>query len=54
MAKDFYVYTVEHRCYKVTGAKNRKEANTIVKQGDLSPKDSRLKIEQMGDFEIVA
>lgn len=53
MAKDFYVYTVEHRCYKVR-AKNRKEANTLVKQGDLSPKDSRLKIEQMGDFEIVA
>lgn len=54
MAKDYLVYTVEHKCYKVTGAKTLREAKEIVKSGDLAPKDNRLSIDTMGDFEIVA
>ena len=55
MAKDkkWYVLTCEHRRYIVT-AKSKKAANEYVENGaDLAPKDKKVKLFDMGDFEIV-
>ena len=50
--KKFWVLTCEHRRYMVK-AKTKKEANEYIAEADLRPKDKRVELFDMGDFEIV-
>ena len=50
--KEFYVYTCEHRQYRVK-AETKKEANNYIEEADLRPKDNRVTLVDFGDFEIV-
>ena len=51
--KEFYVFTCEHRRYRVV-ANSREEAEEYLQEkADLSPKDKRVKLDEFGDFEIV-
>jgi hypothetical protein len=51
--KEYYVFTCEHRRYRVK-AKSPKDAREYLsEQADLSPKDKKVKLDEFGDFEIV-
>jgi len=51
--KRFWVLTCEHRRY-IVKAKTKRQANLYIKEkADLSPKDKRVKLFDMGDFEVV-
>ncbi len=51
--KNWWVLTCEHRRY-IVKAKSKAEANRYInEQADLSPRDKRVKLLDMGDFEIV-
>jgi hypothetical protein len=53
LIKEFYVFTCEHRRYRVK-ANSKKEANNYLQEkADLTPKDKRVTLETFGDFEIV-
>jgi hypothetical protein len=50
--KEYYVFTCEHRRYRVK-ANSSFDAKRYIKHfADLSPKDKRVKLEEFGDFEI--
>lgn len=51
--KQWYVLTCEHRRY-IVRAKTKRDANKYIQEtADLTPKDTRVKLMDFGDFEIV-
>lgn len=51
--KKWYVLTCEHRRY-VVDAKSKEEADEFIEnEANLEPKDKRVKLFDMGHFEVV-
>lgn len=50
--REFYVHTCEHRRYKVK-AKSKEDAILYLDEADLRPKDKKVKLETIGDFQIM-
>ena len=50
--KSWWVLTCEHRRY-IVKATSKAKANEYIQEADLNPKDKRVKLFDMGDFEIV-
>jgi hypothetical protein len=52
--KEYYVFTCEHRRYKVKATSKLEAEEYLAEQADLSLKDNRVKLDEFGHFEIVS
>ena len=51
--KEWIILTVEHRRYAVKAETKKGAIEYMTWQADLTPKDTNIKLVDMGDFEIV-